>query len=206
MIRAMTRTMSAGVAALALAFAGSSAHALTSHATLSNADVSVEITMDDSAAGAGNILVTLVATPDSDLRGFFFDISDTSLLSGLTASSPSYTPLIVDFSGNVSSVGNPSNNMNPDSFHAGIEIGTPGASPDFYPSFQIVLSHASESLSLDLFTDQRLGVRVMSIGQGEASAKLTGRGGDPIPEPFTAMLTIISAGAVSLAVSRRRAT
>ncbi|HEX2553047.1 MAG TPA: SdrD B-like domain-containing protein, partial [Microvirga sp.] len=119
----------------------------------------------------------------ADLRGIFFNVSDESLLSTLSVTGAAVTGH--QFTANtVKDLGNGAN-MNgdgPNTYDAGIEIGTSGESPDDYQIATFVLKSSSGPLTLEFIDQQLFGIRLMSVGGvGEArtgSLKLVGTSPD----------------------------
>jgi hypothetical protein len=145
----------------------------------------VNVTLDDNN-GSGQITVTVRVVTDAqnpntaDIRGFFFNVADSGILSGLSASGTHVNA--TSFTGNVSSVGNA--NLNGDggqaSFGGGVEIGENGlrGGRDDIRSTTFTLSHANMPLTLGMFSAQDFGVRLTSVGlpngSREGSSKLEG--------------------------------
>ena len=101
-----------------------------------------------------------------DLRGFFFQLSDESLLKGLTLTDDSGA--VTEFRARANSVIDLGQGANMQgaagAFDVGVEIGTAGAGRDDYHSASFVLSNANHALSLDLIAEQQFGVRMTSVG------------------------------------------
>ncbi len=140
----------------------------------------------------------------ADLRGLFLNLSDDSLLAGLSISCPLVTD--VDLSGDVINMDRSGPNVNgggsPCPCDIGIEFGTPGAGSDDIQSTHFDLSHDSATLELALFAGQTLGVRLTSVeieGNRDDSAKLTAT----VPEPAVPALLALTALA-ALRGPRRR--
>jgi hypothetical protein len=186
-----------GLAAAATSFASASSF------TGDPLTVSVEI---DDAVDPGNLVITLEIDDEDrmgDLRGFFAEVTDESLLSGLSVSGDEVTGsrFEADSVINLGGGSNLNGGGSPCPCDLGVEIGDPGMGRgDDYQSVTLTLSHVSESLSLDLFADQYFGVRVTSVGGGdegrEGSSKLIG----VVPEPSTTVLMLLGLG--GLAASR----
>lgn len=85
----------------------------------------------------------------------------------------------------------------------GVEIDSPGIGSDDFQQVTFTLSHDIEDLTLDLLSDQVVGIRATSVGaEGSArngSSKLLG----VVPEPSTALL--VGLGLVALSARGRRA-
>jgi VCBS repeat-containing protein len=137
-----------------------------------NADGSVTIRIEQIVA-TGNYL--------GDLRGFFFDLADESIIPSLTVTSSSKT--LADgtvvagpassTSGNdsVKFAGSSSNNMNgllgsDGGFDFGIEIGSEGVGKngDDVRAFEFTLDNSSRDLTLADFAGVNFGLRITSIG------------------------------------------
>lgn len=118
-----------------------------------------QITLAETAEG---IQVTVETTnPIIDLRGFFFNLADNSLLDGLVVTGVDVTDFKFGPAGSVNQVsGDPS--IAPRSFDAGIEIGTSGPAQDEILTTTFVISHSSASLTLADFTGQKFGVRTQN--------------------------------------------
>jgi Ca2+-binding RTX toxin-like protein len=118
-----------------------------------------QITLAETAAG---IEVTVSATnPIIDLRGFFFNLADDSLLNGLVVTGADVVESQFGPAGSVNQVsGNPS--IAPRSFDAGVEIGTSGPAKDNIVSTTFVISHGSATLTLADFIGQKFGVRTQN--------------------------------------------
>ena len=195
---------------LHLAIASTNAHA-TSISTIlepfTGDDAEVRVTLNDDA-GDGTIEVTaeVIGGFEADLRGLFLDIADDALLSGLTIDGDDVTS--VALSGSVINLGR-GNNLNgggsPCPCDIGVEFGSPGIGKDDIDYTSFTISHSTESLSLSLFDDQLLGVRLTSVSvldehtsdNREGSSKLYG----VVPEPSTAVL--VGLGLAVLTAHRR---
>jgi Ca2+-binding RTX toxin-like protein len=112
-----------------------------------------------------------VVEPLADLNGVFFNLADNSLISGLSAQGTDVTDSA--FGSNIDSVGNAV--ITPESFEAGVAIGTAGIGTDDIQSTTFTLSHTSEELNLDSFLGEAFGVRLTSVGDSRnGSSKLAG--------------------------------
>jgi hypothetical protein len=205
LLNPIAATLYALMALLCLSSAASAGTISTLLAPFTGGDVEVELTLSDDAAD-GTIHGSLqVVTGAGDLRGLFLDISDTSLLSGLFVTGYDVTGFMT---GDVMNLGQGSNlngGGTPCPCDIGIEFGSPGIGANDIASSEFTLSHDTEALTLALFFDQWVGVRVTSVGDDyassrEDSAKLMGL--LPVPEPNTAPLVLL--GLVGLSLTRRR--
>lgn len=125
----------------------------------------------------------------ADLRGFFFNLSDDSLLSSLQITGSTVTATKVDTDGDgtaeVSQVGTQSISavINPLSFEAGVAFGTAGIGDDDLQSITFVLSSPTADFTYDALVGESIGVRATSVGDDrEGSSKLTAVVPPP-PEP-----------------------
>jgi hypothetical protein len=187
------------------------------------ADTSVLILLNDDG---GNIEVTLTVNEGiADLRGFFLNIQDFSLLAGLSVTGDDVTGFEVEDDGviNLHHGINLNGGGSPCPCDIGVAIGTPGTGKDDIFTTTFVLD-ANADLTLDAFAGELLGVRVTSVGGGDGdfgdpkdpkddfkdgprngSAKLVGTIPDPIvpvPEPSTALLIALGLGALGYAARR----
>lgn len=208
---------SLGAAAIALILVVLVVPALASATTISatattftGASLSVTATIDDSS-DPGNLEITLVVEDGAntgDLRGFFANISDDSLLPGLSVSGPEITSSVFD-ENNVINLGRGSNlngGGTPCPCDFGVEIGDPGIGhEDDFQSVTFVLSHVSQDLDVSIFEEQAFGVRATSVGSAngsrDASSKLKGKF-PVVPEPSTAILMLLGLTGLSIAGSR----
>jgi hypothetical protein len=195
---------------LALLLPGSSADAVTIETAVTSFtgdDSAARIILDDATAGSGDILVTVEAIVGvADIRGVFFDVGlDVSELAGLSAIGTSVDSFQ---SGDVIDLGLGSNlhgGGSPCSCDFGVAIGTPGIGMDDFLAVSFTLSHDTLDLTLSMFFEQSVGVRLTSVGPDswdrEGSSKLGGV--MPVPEPSTAAMLGLGLAALSLG-SRRR--
>jgi hypothetical protein len=198
--------------------------AVAAHATsvtttavpFTGADTSVSITLTEDA---GDIVVSLrVIEGLADLRGFFLNIGDNSLLAGLNVIGNDVTDFAYDTSGASLINMKKGNNLNgggtPCPCDLAVSIGTPGIGKDDLLSTTFTLD-ANFDLTLDDFAEQLAGVRVTSVstfddpkdpkdGNRGGSAKLiaTIPAGTPVPEPSTAFL--LGLGLFALGARRAR--
>lgn len=164
-------------------------------------DVLIEV---DDESDPGNLVIRLsIASEDDagDLRGFFAQVTDETLLSGLSLLDvDSVISNAVFESDGVVRVGG-GNNVNgggsPCPCDLGVEIGSPGVGRDDYRDVTFTLTHATEALTVDLFQAQTVGVRVTSVGDlggdRNGSSKLIA----VVPEPSTALLMALGFAGLS---------
>lgn len=137
---------------------------------LENGDIQVDLDVqgEDDADGTGQI---------GDLRGFFFDLADDSLLSGISVSGVDVTGSDFESDG-VSDLGHGANMNGYGTFDGGLSLGTAGIGHDDLQSTSFVISHADAALTLDDFAEQDFGLRLTSVGDPdgarEESLKLLG--------------------------------
>jgi len=197
----------AGVVLLTAPSAGAvSIEALTVPFTGDDITVNVVLTQQ-----GGDIRVDLsVEEGIGDLRGIFFHIADDSLLDGLSAEGDVVTAFAILGVTNVGQGNNLNGGGSPCPCDIGVSLGTPGIGKDDLQAASFVLSHETMDLTLALFSEQWVGVRVTSVGEDsngkkgggrEGSAKLSGQF-TPVPEPATALM--LALGLVGIARTGRR--
>lgn len=168
----------------------------------------VSLRVDD-AVVPGDLVITLTVvgpgTTKADLRGFFLNVADESLLAGLSISGTSVTSHQIG-ANSVIAVGN-GNNLNgggtPCPCDLGVELGTAGIGKDDLRTVTFTLSHATANLDVSFVASQTFGVRATSVGSRgcrEGSSKLVGTI-PVVPEPGTALL--MGLGLAGLAAGRR---
>jgi hypothetical protein len=170
--------------------------------------LSVTLTIDDES-DPGNLVITLEVDDGGntgDLRGFFAQITDESLISGLSVSGSEITSSMFD-ANDVVNLGRGSNlngGGSPCACDFGVEIGDPGIGRgDDYQSITFVLSHMDEDLTVALFEGQEFGVRVTSVGgDGNRSGSSKLIGVVPIPEPSTSILMFLGLAGLAAGGSR----
>ncbi len=206
MLRARWSGLALGVcAALVAAESVTQAASVTFNAVPFTGDpIDVQVTLDDVAGGAGNVQFTVEvvnAPPTGDLRGFWFDIDDDALVSGLSVSGADITSSTF----NANSVNNLGGGVNlngagtPAPLDAGLVIGTNGTNADDIQSTMFVISHSTDSLSLANFLGQEVGVRVQSVGDRSGrggSSKL--KGTVPVPVPAAAWMGLVVLGGMGV--------
>ncbi|MCI0535838.1 MAG: VPDSG-CTERM sorting domain-containing protein, partial [Verrucomicrobiales bacterium] len=197
-----------------LTAASTAAHALSYvEATLSaftgGQQALIEVRIDELLGGDLQVKLDVIDNPGSagtgigDLRGWWSQISNESLLPGLSLIPVSWSglnaPATVDIVGTfgpangVNDLGN-GNNLNgggtPAPLDFGVDVGTPGIGTDDIQHAIFNLHHSSVALSVSLFDGQVMGGRLTSLGASSRgdSSKLKGTGtmftiADPIPQP-----------------------
>jgi len=160
------RLLLAALSAIAALGSAYSAHATQTELVatpFTGADTSVHIFLDDAG---GNIAVTLTVNEGlADLRGFFLNIQDFSLLAGLSVTGDDVTSFEYEDNGviNLKHGVNLNGGGSPCPCDIGVAIGTPGTGKDDIFSTTFVLD-ADLDLVLDNFAGQLLGIRVTSVG------------------------------------------
>lgn len=163
----------------------------------------------------GDLVFDLQLTSDNgtvgDLRALFFDVSDETLLAGLTVSGAQVTDSAFQ-ANSVTDLGQSANIQGEvvetfDKFDAGVEFGTAGISKDDIRSTQFTLSHSTMNLTLDLLSQQDFGIRITSVGtEGvtrEGSLKLGGEAGEapPLIPTFSRTDYATGPGPISVAIN-----
>jgi hypothetical protein len=131
--------------------------------TFAGDDARVRVLLDDAG---GDITVTLTVLDGiADLRGFFLDIGDFSLLDGLEVRGDDVTGFDLDDDDviNLKHGVNLNGGGSPCPCDLGIAIGTPGIGKDDLQETTFVLD-ADADLVLDDFAGELLGVRLTSVG------------------------------------------
>ena len=167
----------------------------------------VTILLDDAAAGAGNIQMTVtVSVGIGDLRGIFFDVVDDGVLAGLQITGDDVTSISLYDVINIGRGANLQGGGSPCPCDVGVEIGNPGMGKDDFQTTVIVIMHEALDLDLSMFSEQAFGVRLTSVGMDErrreGSSKLGGEAPFVVPEPSTAGL--MGMGFAAFAFQRRR--
>ncbi len=194
----------AGLVAGLACLVSSAASALSIEALatpFTGSDTSVQVVLTEVG---GDVRVDLsVEEGQGDLRGIFFHVADASLLAGLSASGESATGF---GTGDVINLGF-GNNLNgggsPCLCDIGVALGTPGIGKDDLQTASFLISLEGGALSLAVFSEQWIGVRVTSVGDGErreGSSKLKARL-SAVPEPSTALL--VGIGLIGMTRMRR---
>jgi hypothetical protein len=168
-----------------------------SNGTTSGSAIQVQVSLDDGAvAGQVQATLTVIDNPSvagigtGDLRGFFFNVANESLLSGLSVAGTHVTDSQIA-ANSVTNLGGSAVITPFGPFDVGVEIGTSGIGSDDIPTTTITISHNSVSLTNALFsaTSPFLGVRVTSVSFPDStdrgdSGKYVGPGNiDPVPDP-----------------------
>lgn len=134
----------------------------TAEITLKQTSEGIEVTVvsEDTGPGAGR---------PTGMRGFFFNVKDNSLLSGLSVSGDNVSNARFN-AGSVNNAGGGSS-IAPRAFDAGVAI-SGGESATF------LITHESESLSLDMFAGENFGVRTQTRKLAGSAPSDLGSGSD----------------------------
>ena len=139
---------------------------------VAGARAKARITLTERPNGTIRLRVDVIDGTIGDLRGLFFNISDESLVNGLSVSGNDVTNSKFE----VNNVNNLDLGVN---FDGGVEIGTWGISNDDIRSTTFILSHNFVNLTLDLFENQDFGVRLSNVGPFRwRNSKLVGNVGE----------------------------
>ncbi|PWS38523.1 hypothetical protein DFH01_04380 [Falsiroseomonas bella] len=175
--------------------------------SLFNGYATVTIEEDDFTSDMYSDLKVTVTINDpygGDIRGIFFDFDPDSplftWLYSLSITGADITEIqreedgVVNLGGGANMEGDAANGTDdlcdPNAvvaFDLGVEIGTSGASPDYFETTSIVISLADTNLTLDDLIESIVGLRVMSVTgvEGTNSLKLVGEFCEP---PVTDLL------------------
>lgn len=192
---------------LALIASAAQATIVTASASSFTGDpLTVDLVIDDES-DPGNLVITLEIAdggPTGDLRGFFAQIGDESLLAGLSVTGEYVTDdrIAANRIRDLGRGANLNGGGSPCPCDIAVEFGNPGIGKEDLQAVMFVLSHSTETLTTSLFDGQTFGVRVTSVGDWdgcrEGSSKLVG----VVPEPSTALL--VGIGLAGLGVAGRR--
>lgn len=168
-------------------------------------DVSIDV---DDQSVPGDLVITLQitgpGTTTGNLRGFFVQVADESLLSGLSVTGPNVESSTILANGVPQASGHsatPQSSLTPGPYDLGIVLGSDGYSRRDLRTVTFTLSHATASLDASFLSGQTFGVNATSSQQdrcGSCSSSLVG----VVPEPGTGLL--MGLGLAGLAVSRPR--
>ncbi len=146
--------------------------------------------MDD---GTLHFTVTVdeTAGQTADINALYFDLSDDSMVDGLTVTGADVTD--ENFAANKVTKIDSHTNMNGEivneygKFDGGIQFGTQGIATDDIQSTSFVLSHDSVGLTIDDILAQDFGIRLTSVGEidgpREDSLKIGGTAPDTPDQP-----------------------
>ncbi|MCT7950424.1 hypothetical protein NG798_11540 [Ancylothrix sp. C2] len=158
-----------------------------------------QITLEDIVTGGVKVTVNVLPDPVTgnigDLNGVFFHVKDESLISTLNISGGDVTGTAFGPANSVSKIDLPKGGgtiaIDPQSFDAGVAIGTSGIGKDDIRSTSFTISSRSKELTLADFINANtggsdFGVRLTSVGteggKREDSSKLSGE----VTQSFTA--------------------
>jgi hypothetical protein len=166
-------------------------------------DVEVAFTLSDDV-GDGTIRGAFQLVKGAGyVRGLFLNIADSRLLSGLSVAGDDVTGFTTGAVIDLGTGAYLNGGGTPCPCDIGIEFGPSGMGKDDIGATEFSLSHETEALTLALFFEQLIGVRVTRVGDDydsrrEDSAKRV----VVAPEPGTAPLLLL--GLVGLVSTRRR--
>jgi VCBS repeat-containing protein len=131
----------------------------------------VAVTITENEDGSLSFTLNVIGPYTGDLRGFFFDLADESLIGTLrvTPASPGFTEFRQG-DDNIKDLGSGANMQgllgSDGGYDAGIEIGTAGTGKDDYQSFSFTLTSSAGPLTLEDFSNVDFGLRLTSVGWG----------------------------------------
>lgn len=168
--------------------------------TVTGDPANASVTLSALEEGKIEFFVAVSEGTVADLRGLFFNISDQSLVNGLSVSGIDVT----DSQFAINSVSNLGGGVNMNGtqtdFDGGVEIGTSGLGQDDIQSTTFILSHDLVDLTLDLFENQNFGIRLTSVGENRTgSSKLVGLS-NLAPEAIPDLVNTEEDTAVTIAV------
>jgi VCBS repeat-containing protein len=145
---------------------------LINDSSTSNNNPLAEITIKENANGSLSFSIRQIAFAGAylgDLRGFFFDVADESLIGSLIASSSGTLTEYVQGNDSVKDLGQGANMQgllgSDGGYDFGLEIGTSGIGSDDIRGFDFTLASSSRALTIDDFANVDFGLRVTSVGQ-----------------------------------------
>ena len=130
----------------------------------------VAVTITENADGTLTFSIRQIGPISGDLRGFFFDVANESLIGSLSVTPTAGLTEFRQGNDSVKDLGNGANMQgllgSDGGYDAGVEIGTAGTGRDEYQSFSFTLSSSKRALTLDDFANVDVGVRVNSVDGG----------------------------------------
>lgn len=161
---------------------------MASDTFLITGEVNVQITITEMTDGTLQFDVTVLDETGSigDLNALYFDISDNSLVDGLTVTGDDVTgsAFKVDGVTKVDSFTNMNGEVVKDlgKFDGGVQFGTQGIGTDDIRSTSFILSSDAGALTLDNFSLMDFGVRLTSVGAEDGSRDGSLKLGGTAPE------------------------
>jgi Bacterial cadherin-like domain len=154
--------------------AGDSMTFVINDASTGGGNPQVQVTITENADGTVTFNVTQLGGVGAylgDLRGFFFDIADESLIGSLTTSSSGPITELQQGNDTVKDLGNGANMQgllgDSGGYDVGVEFGTAGIGTggDDVRNASFTLDSSARNLTLDDFANVTFGVRITSVGQ-----------------------------------------
>lgn len=149
----------------------------------------LQVTLTEQADGSVRFDLVNTGSQVADLRGFFFDVADASILSSLRFVGAGITGTQARDDA-VVNLGQGNTMSGAGAFDVGVAFGTAGIGKDDVRAASFTLSSAAGALDLFDFADVDFGVRFTSVGDEggarEGSLKLVGHSPDvagPPPPP-----------------------
>jgi PEP-CTERM motif-containing protein len=198
--RSLSLALGACGAVLAIAPAATAASIEVVGTTFSGDPSEVQVDLTELG---GDIVVDLkvVGVNHGDLRAFYMNVADPSLVGGLSVQGAHVT----EFETHTFNLGdntNLKNNGGPCPCDIGVELGTPGSKQDDLTEASFTISHATVDLQLSQFMGQVFGIEVGSVGPKQCfdgASAVRGEIPAQVPEPSSGLLVALGASLFGLA-------